>query len=46
MLHFLAELWHNWLTLFGVFPYGDPYLAFGALFVLYFPVRRLISRVF
>lgn len=46
MLYFFSELWRNWLMLFHPLPYGDPYLAWGVLAVLYFPVRRFIARIF
>ncbi len=46
MIQFFMELWRNWLMLFHPLPYGDPYLACGALLVLYFPVRRFISSIF
>lgn len=32
--------------LFGIIPYGDPYLAWGALAVLYFPVSKFIRHIF
>ncbi|MFZ5836626.1 MAG: hypothetical protein ACOY2B_14770 [Pseudomonadota bacterium] len=46
ILNFLIECWRNWLMLFYPLPYGDPYLAVGALGVLYFPIRRFIKSIF
>ncbi|HEX4889828.1 MAG TPA: hypothetical protein VFW37_05600 [Alphaproteobacteria bacterium] len=46
MIHFITDFWRNWLMLFHPLPFGDPYLAWGALVVLYFPVRKFISSIF
>jgi hypothetical protein len=46
MLHFIFDFWRNWVMLFQPLPFGDPYLAWGALAVLYFPVRRFIQSIF
>lgn len=45
-MSFLSELWRNWQMLFGILPYGDPYLAWGSLLVLYFPIRKFIRHIF
>lgn len=45
IIHFLADFWYNWQMLFEVIPYGNPYLSYGALVLLYFPLRRAISYI-
>ena len=46
LIQFLQDFWHNWVTLFQPLPFGDPYLAWGALIVLYFPVSHFIRSIF
>ena len=45
----IQEAWHSWSSLFDGLPYGDPYVAGAALFVLMaiaakFTVGRETSR--
>lgn len=46
ILHFITDFWRNWQMLFHPLPFGDPYLAVGALGVLYIPISRFIKSIF
>ncbi len=43
MLMMIQTAWGSWADLFTWLPYGDPYLASGALFVLMITSAKLVA---